>query len=542
MNARIADVGRVLGLASLYVVFARLGLSLGAVAGFATLVWPPTGLAIAALLLLGVRAWPGVFVGAVVANVLTSASLPVALGIGVGNTAEALVCAHIVTRISRHVRLETVRSVTGLVLGALVGGMVSASIGVASLYTGGVIGGSELTQPWRAWWVGDVVGALVVAPLILVWSKPVRPPSAAGHVEAVALALAVVVAGLATFFTDLSIVSDLSTPFHQADLLLAVLVWAALRFGQRGAASATFSISLTAVGATVLGHGPFTGNALSQNLLSLQTFMAVLTVTFLLLGATIDERRCALEEMRYASRDAERANRAKSEFLAVMSHELRTPLNAIAGYSQLLQDNVYGRLTKKQADVIERIHLNEKRLLLLVDEVLGFVSAEKGEVDVHREAVRVSDAFDAVQPLIASQLEEHRCVVERKLLDGLSVRADAKSLQQILMRLVSNASKFGKDGGTVTLGADREGDRVRIWVHDDGTGISREKLDKVFEPFFQAEQPTTRRVSGIGLGLTIARDLARRMGGEVTLTSEPGHGTTASVLLPAAGVQHRKTA
>ncbi|HEV8214423.1 MAG TPA: MASE1 domain-containing protein [Gemmatimonadaceae bacterium] len=534
MNARMADVGRVLGLASLYVVSARLGLSLGAVAGFATLVWPPTGFAIAALLLLGIRAWPGVFVGAVVANMLTGASLPVALGIGVGNTAEALVCAHVVTRISRHVRLETVRSVTGLVLGAVAGGMVSASIGVASLYSGGVIGASEWRHAWRAWWVGDVLGALVVAPLILVWSKSGRSPSTAGHIEAAALGLAVVVAGMATFFTDLSILSRLSTPFHQADLLLAVLVWAALRFGQRGAATAAFWISVTAVWATVLGHGPFTENALTQNLLSLQTFMAVLAVTFLVLGATIDERWCALEETRQASRYAERANRAKSEFLAVISHELRTPLNAIAGYSQLLQDNVYGRLNKKQADVIERIHLNEKRLLLLVDEVLGFVSAEKGEVDVHREAIQVSDAFDAVQPLMASQLEEHRCVVERKVRDGLSVRADAKSLQQILMRLVSNASKFGKDGGTVTLGADREGDSVRIWVHDDGDGISQEKMDQVFEPFFQAERPTTRRVSGIGLGLTIARDLARRMEGEVTLTSEPGHGTTASVLLPAA--------
>ena len=535
MNARISGVGRILGLASFYVIFARLGLSLGAVAGFATLVWPPTGISIAALLLFGVRVWPGVFIGASIANLLGGASVPVAVGIAVGNTAEALVCAYIVSRFSRPAALlENVRSVTALILGAVVGAMASASIGVLSLYGGGVVGVAEVRPVWRAWWIGDLVGALVVAPVILVWSKPAVPREAPAPLETGVLLAGVVVVGVATFFADLSFVSVMSTPFHQADVLVAVLVWATLRCGQRGAATATFWVSATAVTATVLGHGPFSQSGLSENLLLLQTFMAVLAVILLLFGATVDDRWYALEAARKASRDAEEANRAKSAFLAVMSHELRTPLNAIAGYAQLLEENVYGKLSEKQRDVIERIRRNEQRLLILVDEVLGFVSAEKGEVDVHREAVRVSAVVDAVEPMISSQLEEHHCVVERKGIDGITVRADAKSLQQILMRLMSNASKFGRDGGTVTVGAEPKGDNVRIWVHDNGAGISREELTKVFEPFFQADGSMTRRVSGIGLGLTIARDLARRMEGEVTLTSEPGQGTTASVLLPAA--------
>ena len=536
MHARVREVGRLLALASLYVVFARLGLSLGPVAGFATLVWPPTGISIAALLLFGRRAWPGIFVGALAANLLTGASVFVAVAIGVGNTTEAAVCAYIVMRLPRFsVTLDDVRSVARLFFGALLGTMISATIGVASLHAGGVVGVSQLRETWRAWWVGDMVGALVVAPVILVWSKPAGPRLLRRRIEAATLAAAVVVVGVATFFGDVPIVSGLSTPFHKVDLLLAVLIWAALRFGQRGAATASFWISATAIIATVLGHGPFARSELSRDLVSLQTFMMALAVTFLLFGATIDERWCALDGARAASRVAEHANRAKSEFLAVMSHELRTPLNAIAGFSQLLEGGVYGKLNKKQADAVERIRRNEQRLSLLVDEVLGFVGAEKGQLTVRRELVRVSDAFDAVQPLMEPELEEHHSNIERGPIGpGLSVRADPKSLQQILMRLVSNASKFGREGGTVTLGADREGDSVRIWVHDGGVGIRREEIDKVFEPFFQADLSTTRRVSGIGLGLTIARDLARRMDGEVTLSSEPGQGTTASVLLPAA--------
>jgi signal transduction histidine kinase len=536
MHARTADVGRIVGLASLYVVFARIGLSLGAVAGFATLVWPPTGISIAAVLLFGPRVWPGILIGAFTANLLTGASAPVALGIGIGNTAEALTCAYIVTRMSRFsLALDNVRSVTRLILATLVGVMVSASIGVACLYAGGVIRASQLYETWRAWWIGDLVGALVVTPIILVWSTPRRAHFAPKWGELAALAAAVALVSVATFFSDISIVSAVGTPFHQADALLVVLVWAALRCGQRGGVTVAFVTSATAVTATVLGHGPFVHSALSQSLLSLQTFMAIVAATFLLFGATIDERKCALDRAREAYRAAVVANGAKSEFLAVMSHELRTPLNAIAGYAQLLEDGIYGSLNEKQVDGVSRIRRNEQRLLLLVEEVLGFVSAEKGQVTVRREAIRVADAFDAVQTLIASQLEEHQCVLERDAIAArLAVHADPTSLQQILLRLLSNASKFSKHGGTVTVGAEREGDSVRIWVRDTGVGIPREEIEKVFEPFFQAERVMSRRVAGIGLGLTIARDLARRMDGEVTLSSEPGGVTTASVLLPAA--------
>ena len=536
MKGRIADAAHILGLASLYVVLARLGHSLGAIADFAALVWPATGIAIAALLVLGTRVWPGILIGAFTANVLTGASVAVALGIGVANTVEGLVCAHLMTRVPHFsIALDNMSSVTRLILAAAFATLLSASIGVACLYAGGVLEASLVFEAWRASWIGSMVGALVVAPLILVWTQPTvaRFPRARGELVALAATTALIVGF--TFAGDISITNEISTPFHQADMLLAVLVWAALRFGQRGGVTGTFCIAVIAVAATTSGHGPFVESDLTQSLLSLQTFIGIVAVTVLLFGATIDEHRCALAVARNAYRAVSLANRAKSEFLAVMSHELRTPLNAIAGYSQLLKEGVYGPLNEKQTDSVTRIHHNEQRLLALIDEVLGLVSAEKGQLILNREPIRVSDAFDGVEPLIAPQLEEHHCVLEREPVGPrLVVRADAKSLQQILMRLLSNAAKHGKQGGTITIGAESKGDNVRIWVHDMGAGISQEHMDKVFKPFFQAEHATTRRVSGIGLGLTISRNLARAMEGEVTLSSEPGRGTTASVTLPAA--------
>jgi len=218
-----------------------------------------------------------------------------------------------------------------------------------------------------------------------------------------------------------------------------------------------------------------------------------------------------------------------------MSHELRTPLNAIAGYSDLLKSNVYGPLNEKQTEAIANIHRNEKQLLGIVEEVFGFIRAEKGQVSVKSEDVQVAAAFDAVEPLIEPEFRRKHFIVKRDLgRPRLAVHADPKSLEQILMSLLSNATKYTSDGGEITLGATAEGRRVRIWVRDTGVGISQAEIDRVFDPFFQADRGRTRRFAGVGLGLTIARDLAHRMQGEITIASKPGSGTTASVLLPAA--------
>jgi signal transduction histidine kinase len=218
-----------------------------------------------------------------------------------------------------------------------------------------------------------------------------------------------------------------------------------------------------------------------------------------------------------------------------MSHELRTPLNAIQGFAQLLETGVYGQLNEKQIDAVQRIVQNEKSLLALINEMLGFVDAEKGPLAGESEDVRVADAFDGVEQLIRREVARKHLVVQREIAQPqLAVRADPKALQQILTSLLSNATKYTGDGGTITLGADGVGDKVRLWVRDSGIGIRREQIERVFDPFFQADSGTTRQYSGVGLGLTIARNLAQRMSGEVTIASELGNGTTAAVVLPAA--------
>jgi signal transduction histidine kinase len=530
MDTRLRQVAVTLALAAVYFIAARFGLSFRPVSGFATFIWPAAGIALAAILLFGNRVAPGIFLGACAANLVSGASVPVAVGIGLGNTAEALVGATLLRGMPTFsITLERVNSVIALIVwSALVSTLISATAGVTTLYAGGIVDAAHIRDAWRAWWIGDMVGVLLLAPVILVWARTPQAEHRVRWLETILLVASILVACALAFFNTLIRVPRLATPFHQADLLVVVLLWAPMRFGQRGAATAVLGVSILALVAAVLGAGPFRLPTLSDRLLPLQTFMAIV-------AATMAERRIADQIAEHARMMAEQANSAKSQFLRVMSHELRTPLNAIQGFAELLETGVYGPLNEKQVDAVKRIEQNERDLLAIINEMLGFVDAERKPVTENTD-VLVAEAFDAVERSMAAGIERKHLVVKRELGDTrLAVCADPRGLQQILASLVSNAVKYTGEGGTITLAAAGEdgAGTVRIEVRDTGVGIGKEEMERVFEPFFQADSGTTRQYSGVGLGLTIARDLARRMDGEVTIASEEGKGTSAMVVLPA---------
>jgi signal transduction histidine kinase len=526
---------RIAGIAVLYVLAARAGLHLDAISGFATLVWPPTGIALAALVLGGYRLWPGVFVGAVVANILTGAPIPVALGIGLGNTLEALFGAYALTQIPGFRQgLDRVPDALGLIFfSAVLSPVIAATIGVASLYFGGIVGRDALAATWRAWWLGDSIGAMLVAPPILVWgAKPAGVPRARRLVEASALTLAVLVAALLIFVVP---ATRNGVAFNQAYVFYPLLMWAAVRFAHHGSVSLTFLVSVIAIWGTAMGHGPFAAPTLHGSLFALQTFMGVTAATFLVLGASTAERDQAVEDISAAHEVAADANRAKAEFLAVMSHELRTPLNAIAGYSELLSLGIDGPLSAKQSDAVARIRSNQQHLLGLIDEVLSFAKVEAGHTELRSEAVMVAKAFDGIEPIVQPQLTQKEMrLVRGSMEDGLAVQADPSKLRQILLNVVVNAIKFTPSGGEIRLGAERSANEAVLTVADTGIGVPADKVARIFDPFFQVDSKTTREYSGVGLGLTIARDLARAMNGDIGFESELGKGSIVSVTLPIA--------
>lgn len=248
-----------------------------------------------------------------------------------------------------------------------------------------------------------------------------------------------------------------------------------------------------------------------------------------------------LESERAARVAAEAANRGKGEFLSMMSHELRTPLNAIGGFAQLLEMEVRGPLSDLQHDYLNRIQRAGQHLQSIISEVLNYAHLDAGRVSYQLRDVDVEDLMDDAEMLLAAQVAEHGLTLTREYDaswtpgDSHPVRADSEKVRQILINLLSNATKFTAPGGRVVMRCAMVGPCVEIGVTDTGRGIEAEDLAQVFEPFVQIDRmstPASRQ--GVGLGLAISRDFARGMGGDLVATSTAGNGSTFTLSLPSA--------
>jgi PAS domain S-box-containing protein len=250
-------------------------------------------------------------------------------------------------------------------------------------------------------------------------------------------------------------------------------------------------------------------------------------------GRDISDRRRLLDESERARADAEAANRVKSEFLAIMSHELRTPLNAIGGYTDLIEMGIRGPVTPAQREDLHRIRMSQRHLLGLINEVLSYAKIETGTVEFDLADVNVRDVLNAAESLVAPQARAKGLTLAvADCPTTLIARADSEKLRQIVVNLLSNAVKFTEQHGAIEISCRADRDRVVVRVHDTGIGIPADKLDAIFAPFVQVHAGSTRRHDGTGLGLAISRDLARGMGGDLTVESALGTGSTFTLSLP----------
>ena len=323
-------------LAVIYFIAGKLGLMLASLHASASPVWPPAGIALAGLLLLGYRAWPGIFIGAFLVNVMSAGNVATSFAIATGNTLEALVGAWLVNRFTGGNNVfDRPQGVFKFALAAGISTIISPAFGLTSLGVAGFADWANYGAIWLTWWFGDATGDLVFTPLVLMWSVTSKRrwnKKEAAEVGALLLLL-VLLSGLV--FRGWPAASARNYPI----VLICgpVVLWTAFRFTQRETATGIFILSAIAVWGTLHGFGPFVRETENQSLLAVQWWTAVLSITAMALSAGMTERRRVEEELQQQKVVGESANRTKDHFPAMLSPELRTPLTPVISALELLE-------------------------------------------------------------------------------------------------------------------------------------------------------------------------------------------------------------
>ncbi len=255
----------------------------------------------------------------------------------------------------------------------------------------------------------------------------------------------------------------------------------------------------------------------------------------LVAAVDVTEMRRLLENERALRGEAEEANKAKMKFLATMSHELRTPLNAIGGHVQLMELEILGPVTPRQAEALRRVRRAEAHLLGLINDVLNFAKIEAGHITVRLSDFTVGELFEGMDDLIQPQVQSKGLTYGRATdCDGVRITGDAEKARQVVLNLLSNAIKFTEPGGAIGVECVCDAQRAHLRVKDTGIGIAVESLPAIFEPFVQVRSEYTATNQGTGLGLAISRDLAVAMHGDLSVESAPGRGSVFILSLPLA--------
>lgn len=270
----------------------------------------------------------------------------------------------------------------------------------------------------------------------------------------------------------------------------------------------------------------------------LKTFSSELEARIQAATADLAEQNTRLQ---WQSRELEKANRLKSEFLASMSHELRTPINALIGYASLMLDRIYGDLTPRQEEGLKRIQSAAQHLLALINDILDLAKIEAGRMPLHLDDVTLSDVMREVSQQIEPLVKKKQLTYKVELPSAdLMLHTDRTKVKQILLNLLSNAVKFTHVGG-VSVIVSRDEEDLRFDVSDTGIGIRPQDLESIWEDFRQVDQSRTREFGGTGLGLSITRKLVDALGGHVFAESVFGKGSTFTVVLPVRSVARDDT-
>jgi signal transduction histidine kinase/ActR/RegA family two-component response regulator len=502
-----------------YFIAGKLGLMLASLHASASPVWPAAGIALAALLVLGYRVWPAIFVGAFLVNVTTAGSVATSLAIASGNTLEAVCGAWLVNRLAGGTTVfDRPQGVFKFGLAAVVSTVIGPAFGVTSLALSGFADWANYGPIWLTWWLGDTTGDLLIAPLVILWSvTSKRHWNRREAVEVGILLLMLFILSEVVFGGWLPISAG---NYPIGFICGPIVIWTAFRFTQRETATGIFILSAIAIWGTLHGFGPFVRGTENQSLLALQSWTAVLTITAMALSAAMAERRRAEEELQQQKAVVEGVNRTKDHFLAMLSHELRTPLTPVISALEGLETEP--AQTGEVKSALAMIRRNIELETQLIDDLLDFTRIAKDKLQLRFAPVDAHMAISNVSEICRAEADPKRLRVHLNLRANMHyVAADAAKFQQIIWNLLKNAIKFTPEDGEIAISSSNPSPEVlTISVRDTGIGMEPEVMQRIFDPFEQGNRSLERRFGGLGLGLAISKSLAQAHGGTLTAQSD----------------------
>ena len=542
---------RLTALAVLYWIAARLSLNLALVHGQVTPIWPPTGIAVVAILLMGRRVWPAIAAAAFALNLPLGPSPAGAALIAAGNTVAPLAAAEILRRTGFQLELDRVRDALAIIVAALLAMTISATCGTAVLALSGAIPASSVWPTWAVWWTGDAMGVLLVAPFLL----SLRPRAARTPITwRRALELAAILAG-----TGIVAYVLFQNRLRLEYLVFPLIMAAAWRFRLRGAAPAALVASGVAIWSAARGAGSFGSDSLAEKMIALQVFNVGVALTSFLLAAFV-EARDRQEQMARLYMSERLASETKSAFLNMAAHELRTPISVLNGYLSMLLDGSLGPAPGRWRPALDILGAKIREINKLIGDLLDAARLEadpapapRTEVDLRAvlaqadSEAREAELRVAIESAIASLPDRCREVFELSRIQGLKyseiattlggeavlVDADAEQIGRILDNLINNGLTYTERPPRLSVTLGQADGRAVAMVADNGIGIPPEERERVFDRFYRRNEPDFRHVRGTGLGLYISRQLAEAHGGTLAIeSSEPGQGSAFALTLP----------
>lgn len=504
---------------------ARLSLGLALVHGQVTPIWPPTGMAVVAILVFGRRVCLSVFLAAFAVNVPIGPSPMGAAMIAAGNTLAPLTAAALLRRADFSLRLDRLRDAAAIiVLGALLAMTISATVGSSVLVLSGSVPTDSFWSTWAVWWTGDAMGVLLVAPFLLSLLPNARSPALTLRMTAELFGYLVGI-GILTFVV-----------FHNRlrleYLVFPLIILAAWRFRLRGAAPAALIASGIAIWAAVQGTGPFETETLIQKMITLQVFNVCVAITTLALAASV-QARDRTEEMRRLYVSANAASQTKSAFLNNAAHELLTPLTVLAGYLSLLSGGSVGSPPEAWETPLGILVAKTSEMQRIVDDLLTASRIEVTPPLPEREVVDLRHVVDAAVERVKPRADLLSAEITVNLPRGpVPVEADAAKLGRVLDDLINNALTYTIRRPRLRIELSTRSRRAIVRVEDNGVGISEDDRERVFDRLYRVTD-TQVVVPGIGLGLYISRQLAESNGGSLVVeSSTPGKGSVFALTLP----------